>query len=97
MIQPLISFRGTLNARFVAPTWEGLMTGLSHIYGRLRFAVCALLIQVTLVCAPAYADGTPVRVRGTVVSLDGSKLVVHAKDGNDVAVGLPTLLLRWPS
>jgi hypothetical protein len=39
-------------------------------------------------CLPAYADGTPVRVRGSVVSLDGPKLVVHAKDGNDVAVSL---------
>ena len=28
------------------------------------------------------------RVRGTVVSLDGSKLVVHTKDGNDVTVSL---------
>jgi hypothetical protein len=64
------------------------MTGLSHIYGRLRFAIGALLIQVALVCAPAYADGTPVRVRGTVVSLEGSKLVVHAKDGSDVTVSL---------
>jgi hypothetical protein len=37
---------------------------------------------------PASADGTPVRVRGTVVSLDGSKLVVHAKDGKDITVSL---------
>jgi len=29
-----------------------------------------------------------VRVRGTVVSLDGAKLVVHAKDGKDVTVSL---------
>jgi hypothetical protein len=38
--------------------------------------------------APVYADGTPVRVRGSVVSLDGSKLVVRAKDGKDVSVSL---------
>jgi hypothetical protein len=38
--------------------------------------------------SPAWAEGTPVRVRGTVVSLDGSKLVVHAKDGKDVNVTL---------
>ena len=30
----------------------------------------------------------PVRVRGSVVSLDGSKLVVRAKDGKDVSVSL---------
>ena len=58
------------------------MTALSHIYR--GFAICALLIQV----APAYADGTTVRVRGTMVSLEGSKLVVHAKDGSDVTVNL---------
>jgi hypothetical protein len=29
-----------------------------------------------------------VRVRGTVASLDGQKLVVHAKDGKDVTVSL---------
>jgi hypothetical protein len=34
----------------------------------------------------ARADGTPVRVRGSVVSLDGSKLIVRAKDGKDVSV-----------
>ena len=37
---------------------------------------------------PAHAAGEPVRVRGTVVSLDGSNLVVHAKDGKDVAITL---------
>jgi hypothetical protein len=36
----------------------------------------------------AHADGTPVRVRGSVVSLDGSKLIVRAKDGKDVSVSL---------
>ena len=38
--------------------------------------------------APIYADGTPSRVRGSVVSLDGSKLVVRAKDGKDISVSL---------
>jgi len=64
------------------------MIGLSHIYGRLALAFGALLIPMALVCAPAHAGGTPVRVRGSVVSLDGSKLVVHAKDGNDFTVSL---------
>jgi hypothetical protein len=64
------------------------MIGLSHICARLVQAFSALLIPMALVCPPAYADGTPVRVRGSVVSLDGSKLVVHAKDGNDVTVSL---------
>ena len=64
------------------------MTGLWHVYGPLRLAVGALLIQVAFVSAPAYADGTPVRVRGTMVSLQGSNLVVHAKDGSDVTINL---------
>ena len=37
---------------------------------------------------PAWADGTPVRVRGTVVSLEGSQLVVQSKDGKNVTVSL---------
>ena len=60
-----------------------------YIHRRLaRAAFGALLVPVALGCAPVYADGTPVRVRGTVVSLDGSKLVVRAKDGKDVSVSL---------
>jgi hypothetical protein len=51
-------------------------------------AIAALVLPLVLGAAPARADGTPVRVRGTVVSLEGSKLVVHAKDGNDVTVSL---------
>jgi hypothetical protein len=69
-----------------------------NIHRRLaRAAFGALLIQIALGCAPVYADGTPVRVRGSVVSLDGSKLVVRAKDGKDVSVSLADNLLRWPS
>src|ERR1017187_2536603 len=64
------------------------MIGLSHICTRLAHAFSPVLIPMALVCPPAYADGTPVRVRGSVVSLDGSKLVVHAKDGNDVTISL---------
>jgi hypothetical protein len=58
---------------------------------RRRLALGAfgvLLIPMALDYAPVYADGTPVRVRGSVVSLDGSKLIVHAKDGKDVPVSL---------
>jgi hypothetical protein len=47
-----------------------------------------LFLPLVLGSGPAWADGTPVRVRGTVVSLDDSKLVVHAKDGKDVTVSL---------
>jgi len=50
--------------------------------------LAGLLLLPSISCVPAWADGTPVRVRGTVVSLDGSKLVVHAKDGKDVPVTL---------
>ena len=63
------------------------MMGLLRIDGRLPLAFGAL-ISMALVCAPASADGPPVRVRGSVVSLEGTKLVVHAKDGKDVAVSL---------
>ena len=51
-------------------------------------AIPALVIPLVLSAAPAWAEGTPVRVRGTVVSLDGQKLVLHAKDGKDVTVSL---------
>ena len=51
-------------------------------------AIAALVLPLVLGAAPARADGTPVRVRCTVVSLEGSKLVVHAKDGKDVTVSL---------
>lgn len=63
------------------------MTGLLRMDGRLPLAFGALFLMA-LVCAPASADGPPVRVRGSVVSLEGSKLVVHAKDGKDVTVNL---------
>jgi hypothetical protein len=60
-----------------------------NIHRRLALAAfSALLIPMALGYAPVYADGTPVRVRGSVVSLDGSKLVVRAKDGKDVSVSL---------
>jgi hypothetical protein len=61
-----------------------------NIHSRQALAAfgALLILRMALVCAPAYADGTPVRVRGSVVSLDGSKLVVHAKDGHDVTVSL---------
>jgi hypothetical protein len=64
------------------------MIRLSHHYGRLALVFAAALIPMALVSASAFADGPPVRVRGSVVSLDGSKLVVHAKDGKDVTVNL---------
>ena len=64
------------------------MIRLSHHYVRLALAFATALIPMALVSASAFADGTPVRVRGSVVSLDGSKLVVHAKDGKDVTVNL---------
>ena len=60
------------------------MSRLSQSYGRLALAFAAM----ALVSTSAFADGTPVRVRGTVVSLNGSKLVVHTKDGSDVTVNL---------
>jgi hypothetical protein len=68
---------------------EELMLGLSQFHGRLAHAAGAVLVPIVLASAPADAAGTPARVRGSVVSLDGSKLVVRsAKDGKDVAVNL---------
>jgi hypothetical protein len=64
------------------------MIRLSHHYGRLALAFATALIPMALVSASAFADGTPVRVRGSVVSLEGTKLVVHAKDGKDITVNL---------
>jgi len=53
--------------------------------GRKALVFGALFI---LGAGAAYADATPVRVRGSVVSLDGNKLVVHPKTGDDVTVML---------
>lgn len=47
-----------------------------------------LVLSVVLGPGPGWADGTPVRIRGTVVTLDGSKLIVHTKNGKYVAVSL---------
>ena len=64
------------------------MIRLSRGYGNPASALGALAILMAAACAPAFADGSPVRVRGAVVSIDGSKLVVHAKDGKDVTISL---------
>ncbi len=48
----------------------------------------AALALVALSGGAASAAGDPVRVRGTIASLDGTKLVVHGKDGKDIAVTL---------
>jgi hypothetical protein len=62
------------------------MIGL--LRGRLASTFGLLLVPIALAGSPAHADGTPARVRGSVVSLDGSTLVVHAKDGKDVSINL---------
>src|ERR1700720_2296600 len=56
--------------------------------GLMASTFTSLVLPLGVGSSPAWAEGTPVRVRGTVVSLDGSKLVVHAKDGKDVTVSL---------
>jgi len=60
------------------------MIGVALGFGRKALILGALFMTV----GTAYAETTPVRVRGTVVSLDGSKLVVHPKTGNDITVTL---------
>jgi hypothetical protein len=64
------------------------MIRLSQHHGRLALAFAAALIPIALTSASAFAQGSPVRVRGSVVSLEGTKLVVHAKDGKDITVNL---------
>ncbi|MEI9923014.1 MAG: hypothetical protein WDN50_05310 [Bradyrhizobium sp.] len=64
------------------------MIRLSKHYGRLALAFAVAIIPIALASASAFAQGSPVRVRGTVVSLEGTKLVVHAKDGKDITVNL---------
>src|ERR1700727_328298 len=57
-------------------------------FGRRAAAVAAVLVPIAMSSGPVRADGEAVRVRGTVVSIEGPKLVVHAKDGTDVAIML---------
>ena len=59
---------------------------MSKLFNFVVGAAC--LLASTLGLVSAWAEGTAARVRGTVVSLDGSKLVVHTKDGKDVTVSL---------
>jgi hypothetical protein len=59
------------------------MVGFTYLGGRKALVVGALFI---LTAGAAYAETTPVRVRGTVVSLDGNKLVVHPKTGDNITV-----------
>lgn len=49
----------------------------------------ALLLAATLLAAtPAFAQAPPQRIRGTVTSLAGDTLVVHARDDTDVTLRL---------
>src|ERR1700744_1347033 len=61
------------------------MVRLTYATGRKALVLGALFM---ITATAAYADPTPVRVRGTVLSLDGNKLVVHPKTGDDVTVML---------
>ncbi len=61
------------------------MVRLTHAAGRKALVLGALLLMTA---GAAYAETTPVRVRGTVVSLDGNKLVVHPKTGDNITVML---------
>lgn len=56
-----------------------------NIFRPLALAALGVLL---ITMASVLADGASVRVRGSVVSLDGPKLVVHANDGSDISVGL---------
>jgi hypothetical protein len=64
------------------------MVGFASSGGRkaLVFGALFVLGAGILSVGAAYADTTPVRIRGSVVSLEGNKLVVHPKTGDDVSV-----------
>jgi hypothetical protein len=55
--------------------------------GILAAGVAALALSFGAVSSMAQS-GDPVRVRGTVASLDGSTLVVHSREGADVSIHL---------
>jgi hypothetical protein len=61
------------------------MIDFTNAAGRKALVLGAMLL---LTAGSAYAETTPVRVRGTVVSLEGTKLVVHPKTGDDITVTL---------
>jgi hypothetical protein len=49
----------------------------------------ALALVLSLAAIPAFAQApAPIRVRGTIVKLDGHTLVVHARGGMDIPVTL---------
>jgi hypothetical protein len=70
------------------PKFPAILATCSRLTASLGLILAALVLTLTFGGPPAWADGTPVRVRGTVVSLDGSKLVVHPKFGKDVDISL---------
>ena len=61
------------------------MVGVAQVFGRKALVLGALFMMTA---GAAYAETTPVRVRGTVVSLEGTKLVVHPKTGDNITVTL---------
>jgi len=58
-------------------------------FATLSSAFAAALI---VMAGTATAAGTPERVRGTIASLEGPKMVVHGQDGKDVTVMLDAKL-----
>ena len=63
------------------------MTQAKFEFARPAATVAAIVLATALGGAVARAAET-VRTRGTVVSLDGAKLVVHPKEGADVTIDL---------
>ena len=59
----------------------------------IKHLAAAVIAAAALSALPAAAQTSePLRVRGTVVSIEGSKLIVHPKQGADVTV---TLADKW--
>ena len=59
-----------------------------HSFKNFKFAALAFATALTTLSAPAALAAEGVRVRGTVASVDGDKLVVKSREGNDVSVKL---------
>jgi hypothetical protein len=71
---------------FEARPHESRENVMKSIARNLTFASAA--IGFLLGPISAMAAGDPIRVRGTVVSIEGSALVVHSREGADVSIHL---------
>ena len=55
----------------------------------LRLSPIAAIILTLSIAGSAFAQDKPTRVRGEIVSLDGSMMTVKSIDGSDMKIKLP--------